>query len=107
MFKYKPITSAILLLAVMTARVAGQEDSPSEATLAALKSLPHGVYLLNEQGQWKKIEIGASSGFRTTHGSSSLVGVPPGVVRLYDGAESANQLRGQQPVFGIVVESSS
>jgi hypothetical protein len=69
-----------------------------------LKALSRGVYYRSAQG-WKKLDGSSSSGFKTTHGASALAGVPPGVVRLYDGPEAANQLE-SRPVFGIREEAS-
>ena len=71
---------------------------------AGLESLAHGLYYKRRGDEWKKLEITTSTGFRTTHGASSLVGVPPGAVRFFGGSESANQFDNGHPIFGIRVD---
>jgi hypothetical protein len=99
------LASKMLLLLISATLAAPQEPSPSASALADLQSLSHGLYYQSAQG-WKKLDGTRSSGFSTTHGASSLVGVPPGGVRLYDGSASANQFDNHRPIFGIIVDAS-
>ena len=91
----------------------GQVTSGRDTTLitnsvteqgAGLESLAHGLYYKRRGDEWKKLEVTTSTGFRTTHGASSLVGVPPGAVRFFGGSESANQFDNGHPIFGIKVD---
>jgi hypothetical protein len=96
-----------MILFVLSATLAAQqqEPSPSVSAEASLESLAHGFYYQSER-EWKKLDVTNSAGFRTTHGASVLAGVPPGVVRLYDGSEAANRFENRRPVFGIRVDAS-
>ena len=97
--------SGMALLLISATFAAQQEPSPSASVLANLQSLSHGFYYRSAQ-EWRKLDLTSSSSFRTTHGTSALAGVPPGVVRLYDGSEAANQFENRRPVFGIRVDDS-
>jgi len=98
---------SLLLVASLTAlAVCAQDNQSVAAQSAGLESLAHGFYYKIRADEWKKLEVTTSSGFRTTHGASSLVGVPPGAVRFFDGSESANQFDNGKPVFGIRVDAS-
>jgi hypothetical protein len=97
--------SKTVLLLMSATLAAQQQPSPAISLGAGLESLPHGFYYQSAQ-EWKKLEVTSSSGFRTTHGMSALAGVPPGVVRLYDGSEAPNQFENRRPVFGIRVDAS-
>ncbi len=83
---------SLLLVASLTAlAVCAQDNQSVAAQSAGLESLTHGFYYKIRADEWKKLEVTTSSGFRTTHGASSLVGVAPGAVRFFDGSESVNQ----------------
>jgi hypothetical protein len=97
--------SKMVLLLMSATLAAQQQPSPAVSVGAGLESLPHGFYYQSAQA-WKKLEVTSSSGFRTTHGASVLAGVPPGLVRLYDGSEAPNQFEIFRPVFGIRVDAS-
>jgi hypothetical protein len=95
----------VAFLLIAAALAAQQDSSPTTGALADLQSLSHGLYYQSGQ-EWKKLDTNSSSGFSTTHGASALAGVPPGVVRIYDSPQAANQFESRRPVFGIRVDVS-